>query len=208
MDEKSGCPIPHASSLRWRDRLRVLPFFERCRGRDFMRRIGERVGADNGATLVETAMACTIFFALLLGAFEFSLAFYTFHYTSSAAREASRYAIVRGSTCQTNLPLAPASFHCGATKDDIANYVKSLGYPGIEPANMTVGVTTCQGDLHAGSNNRPTTTWSTCDYTGTTYNNPGDEVQINVTYSFPLAIPFWNRESVGISSSSSMVYSQ
>lgn len=194
--------------LRWRDRLRipVKPSRSRCRG--LVVRIRCALGENRGAALFETAVACTVFFALLLGIFEFALGFYTFHYTSNAARQGSRYAIVRGSTCETNLPLAPASFHCSATKDDIANYVKGLGYPGIDPANMDVAVTTCHGNLHSGSNGKPTTNWPTCDNTGTLYNNPGDQVQVKVTYHFPLAIPFWKYERVGIGSTSSMVYSQ
>ena len=176
--------------------------------RELRSRIRGVLKADDGATLFETAVACTVLFALLLGVFEFSLAFYTYHYASNAARQGSRYAIVRGAACQTDLPLAPASFHCNASKDDIANYVKGLGYPGIDPANMDVAVTTCQGNLHTGSNGKPTTNWPTCDNVGTSYNNPGDQVQVTVTYQFPLAIPFWKYERVGIGSKSSMVYSQ
>lgn len=171
-------------------------------------RIHRGLQADEGATLFETAVACVVLFAVLLGVFEFSLAFYTYHYASNAARQGSRYAIVRGSACQTDLPLAPASFHCNASRDDIANYVKGIGYPGIDPANMDVAVSTCAGNLHTGSDGKPTTNWPTCDGAGTSYNNPGDQVQVKVTYHFPLAIPFWKYEKVGIGSTSSMVYSQ
>lgn len=176
--------------------------------RNLLRRLRHCFKSDGGTTLVETAIACSIFFALLLGVFEFSLAFYTYHFTSSAARQGSRYAIVRGADCQMNLPAAPASFHCGASETDVARYVKNLNYPGINSSKyMGVTVTSFSHDLTTTSNNQPHTVWSSCGR-GTSCNAPGDQVQVTVTYDFPLSIPFWNKQSVRISSTSNMVYSQ
>ena len=56
---------------------------------------------EEGASIVETAFASTIFFAMLMGTFQMLLASYTFHFVSDAAREATRYAMVRGSTSCT-----------------------------------------------------------------------------------------------------------
>ena len=163
---------------------------------------------DEAATLVETALASMIFFAVLLGIFQFALGFYIYHYSSNAARQGSRYAIVRGANCSTNLPTAPASFHCNASESDIAAYITGLGYPGVDAArNLNVTVNSCAGSLHADPSGKPTTSWSPCTR-GTAYNEPGDEVQVTVNYAFPLVIPFWKGQSVGISSTSSMVYSQ
>ncbi len=162
---------------------------------------------EEGAALVEFAIASVILFAILLGIFEFSLAFYSYHYVSSAARLGSRYAIVRGFDCQVNLPLATSDFHCGATESDIARYVKTLGYPGIDPGRMTVTVSTCPARAVTDANGNSTTTWGTC-VNGTAYNKPGDQVQVTVRYDFPLSIPFWKQETVPVRSTSNMVYSQ
>lgn len=153
---------------------------------------------DDGATLVETALALTILFVLLFGIFEFSMAFYTYHYVSDAAREGSRWAMVRGSESCTN---TPALTSCDASVSDIQNYVKSLAYAGIDSVNrMTVDVQTCPYS-------KSTASWSACA-TGTTDNAPGDQVQVTVTYSFPLSIPFWGTKTIPVSSTSTMVYSQ
>lgn len=176
--------------------------------RSFLPRLYPCLRDEAGSNLVETALASTVFFVLLLGIFEFSLAFYTYHYVSSAARQGSRYAIVRGADCSMNLPSAPASFHCGATETNISDYVKGLGYPGINsPKYMTVTVNTFSHVLGTDASGNPHTTWTSCGE-GTTCNAPGDQVQVTVTYNFPLSIPFWKQQSLGISSTSNMVYSQ
>jgi len=46
--------------------------------------------------------------------------------------------VVRGSTSCTN---TPNLVNCNASPDTIGNYVKGLGYAGINPANMTVTTT-------------------------------------------------------------------
>jgi len=166
------------------------------------------IASEEGAALVEFAIACAIFFALLFGVFELSLGFYTFHYVSNAARQGSRWAMVRGSACAIYTNTTP----CPAQESDIANYVKGLAYPGIDSVNnMTVKVYTYSYDI---SNS----TWTSCGEMsgGTICNAPGDQVQVQVTYAFPLSIPFWatptftncKAGSVCINSTSTQVISQ
>lgn len=194
--------------LPWRHRPYYSRPFMNSSCPDFSSLFRRSLRNDEGASLVETALASTIFFAVLLGIFQFAMGFYVYHYSSNAARQGSRYAIVRGSDCSANLPAATASFHCNASESDIAAYITGLGYPGVDAAhNLNVAVSSCAGSLHTDANGKPTTTWSTCAR-GTSNNNPGDEVQVTVTYTFPLAVPFWKSQSIGISSTSSMVYSQ
>ena len=59
---------------------------------------------EDGASIVEMALASAVVMGMLFGVTYMSLALYTFHYISEAAREGSRYAIVRGSTCHANTP--------------------------------------------------------------------------------------------------------
>lgn len=198
----------HPLTAPWRRRLhhsRPSPG-RRCGDRAVV--IYRRLANEQASSLVETAVASMIFFAVLLGIFQFALGFYIYHYSSNAARQASRYAIVRGSNCSANLPAATSSFHCNASESDIAAYIKGLGYPGVDAAhNLDVTVNSCAGSLQTGANGKPTTSWSPC-IRGTSYNDPGDQVKVTVTYAFPLVVPFWKAQSVGISSTSSMVYSQ
>ena len=144
------------------------------------------VRSEDGSTLVEMALTMIILLMILFGLIEMCLALYTYHFVSDAAREGSRFAIVRGSACE--LP----GYECNATATQIQTYVQGLGFPGINPSNMTV-----------------TTTWSA--YPGGAVcacNDPGDLVTVNVSYKFPLAIPFVPASTLAMSSTSSMVISQ
>jgi len=188
--------------------LRISRYLRHISGRGLLNRNEIVFQGEEGATLVEMALATTILFALLFGVFEISLASYTYHYISDAAREGARWAMVRGSNCYQDMPWAPSSFKCGATTDQISDYVKSLGYPGIDSRNMTV-TTTWHAAHHVTTSDPPSTTWDSDDCGDTDpCKVPGNEVQVTVTYNFPLSIPFWKSETIPISSTSTMVISQ
>jgi Flp pilus assembly protein TadG len=151
---------------------------------------------ETGSAIVEMALSSSVLFAMFFGMFEMSMASYTYHYVSDAAREGSRYAVVRGSTSCHNTGLTG----CGATSDTIATYVKALPYPGINPSNMTV--TTTWYKPSAGT----PTAWTLCS-TGTC-NAPGYLVKVNVLYAFPLSVPFIPARTINVTSTSQMVISQ
>src|ERR1017187_6090213 len=158
---------------------------------------------DSGAALVEMAMSCLVLLAAFFGVFEFSLASYTYHYVSEAAREGARYAMVRGSTSCINTPNLST---CNATATQISNYVKDLGYPGINStSNMTVAVSWLTATTVTGGSST-TTTWAACS-TGTC-NLPGNMVKLVVTYAFPLTVPFSTRNTIDVTSTAQMVVSQ
>jgi Flp pilus assembly protein TadG len=152
-------------------------------------RAGWRLAGDEGSAIVEMAVVSSILFAVLFGIIELSLALYTYNYVSDAAREATRYAIVRGSAC-TQLT------NCGATSAQIQSYVQGLGYPGMNSSNTTV-TTTWYSPSSA-----PPTTWTAC---GSPCRDPGDAVQVMVTYSFPLSVPFVPNSTLSLHSTSLMV---
>jgi len=146
--------------------------------------------------MVEMAVSSAVFFAMFIGIFEMCMALYAYHFVSDAAREASRYAMVRGSnSCSFN----PSLTNCNATSAEIQTWVQSLGYPGLSKSNLTATTTWLTA-----SATQPTT-WSTC--ASGTCNVPGNQVQVVVTYAFPLAIPFWKKGTLTISSASRMVIS-
>jgi Flp pilus assembly protein TadG len=155
------------------------------------------VGGEEGASLVETALASTIFLVMLIGTFQMMLGSYTLHFVSDAAREGTRYAIVRGSTSCTN---TPSLSNCNATADQIKAYVRGLKYPGITSSKLTVTTT-----WQTASTTKPTT-WSACG--SGTCNAPGNQVKVVATYAFPLSIPFVPKSTFNLTSTSRMVISQ
>jgi Flp pilus assembly protein TadG len=159
------------------------------------RRLGSE---EEGASMVETAVAMLVLLPILLGVIEFSLLFYAYHDVTDAAREACRWAAVRGSLSCTN---TPGLTNCKATTDQIQSYVRNLGYPGLTPANLSVTT-----NWLVASAPPPPTTWSACS--SGTCNAPGNEVQVTVTYPFTIAIPFWKAAAIKVSSTSTMVIAQ
>lgn len=152
---------------------------------------------EEGLSMVETAISCTVLFALLFGICQMSLAIYVYYVTSDAARQATRYAIVRGSTSCTNTPNLS---NCDATAANIQSYVQGLGFPGIKSSQ--VGVST---SWYSSSSSTPTT-WSACG-TGIC-NAPGNLVKITVSYPMTFQIPFSKNIALNLTSTSQMVISQ
>jgi Flp pilus assembly protein TadG len=125
----------------------------------------------------------------VFGIIQIRLALYSYHSISDAAREATRYAIVRGSSCSGFVSACPAQ----AT--DIQTYVRGMGFPAIVTSNLTV-----------------TTTWPTtgasCTPSTTPCNNPGNLVSVTVSYQLPLTILFVSSSTLTMHSTSKMVISQ
>jgi Flp pilus assembly protein TadG len=61
-------------------------------------RLGIALRREEGATLVEAAVGLVVLLALFIAILQICLALYASHFVADAAREGSRYAIVRGST--------------------------------------------------------------------------------------------------------------
>jgi Flp pilus assembly protein TadG len=148
---------------------------------------------EEGSVILETAMSSIILLTFLFGVIETGFALYSYHFISEAAREGTRYAIVRGSTAGASTCAAPGPPTCIAQSADIQTYVKGLGFPGINPGNMTV-----------------TPTWSayanasSCPATGPC-NSPGNLITIQVQYSFPLTVPFIPAHTFAMSSTAAMI---
>lgn len=188
-------PRKNTMRLRWPGRHRTAG----NRARAFFTNSKQPSGAiarlarsETGATLVETAISLSILLCVLVGTFEMCLALYSYHYVSYAAREASRYAVVRGSTSCSNTPNLT---NCNITSAQLQTWVQSLGFPGIISNNLTV-----------------TTTWPTtganCYPSTTPCNNPSNLVNVVVNYAYPFTVPFWKSGTINISSTSQMVISQ
>ncbi|MGC8548074.1 MAG: TadE/TadG family type IV pilus assembly protein [Acidobacteriaceae bacterium] len=157
------------------------------------RRIARRLRCRRGQSLVESALSLGIIIAVLIGILELTLALYCYNYVAYAAREATRWAMVRGSTC-TGLS------SCNATADQIQTYVQNLNYPIVQPSQLAVTTTwLSRATLTPAS-------WTTCS--AAPCNLPGNEVQVEVAYPFTMEIPIVGQIGLNLHSTSSMVISQ
>jgi hypothetical protein len=156
---------------------------------------------EEGGSLVEMALSCLILIPILFGIVQLSIGLYCYHYAADAAREATRWAIVRGGNCTSLF----GSGYCspkdgkidGASDNDIAQHVKGLGYP--YSASVTTGTQWC---LAGGT----PANWSNCSTTKD--NRAGNQVKVTVSYAYPLIIPFIKTNTINISSTSSMTIVQ
>ena len=165
---------------------------------------GAAVLCEQGASLVEMALSCLILIPILFGIIQLSIGLYCYHYAADAAREATRWAIVRGSTCNVIFGsgyCSPTSASgTGADGNDISQYVTTLGYPYSARVTTTTKWCTNGGATPA--------TWTTCSTTKGGNNVPGNQVQVTVSYSYPLIIPYLKSNTINLSSVSSMTIVQ
>lgn len=166
-----------------------------------------RLRGETGGTLVETAFSITILLVLVIGIMDACLMVYSYHFISNAAREGTRYAIVRGNQWTqppwnyTGTCSSYTAAGCVATEQNIEDYVKSLSFPGIDTSNITViptsyvayGATAC---TDPGVSNPPA-----C-------NSVGNLIEVKVQYKFATFIPFIPSRFLTMSSTSRMLVSQ
>jgi Flp pilus assembly protein TadG len=132
--------------------------------------------SEAGQSLVEFAATFSVLIGFIFGFIELCLAFYSFGMISESAREGSRYAMVRGSTCVNG-----AKASCVATAAQVNTFVSSLGFPNIGGGNVNVSTTFPDGNQ-----------------------NPGSRVQVQVTYQFPITMPYVTSGPISIASTSEM----
>lgn len=162
---------------------------------------------ERGGTLVETAISFLVLLMLIFGVIQGSLAVYNYHFLASAAHEATRYAIVRGggwdSACDGTGKAGSGygSSMCTASPTDVANYVASRNFPGL---NLTAA-DVCVEYLGAG----PGSATTTCSASSSNTDNvAGDIVQVTITYPFTLSVPGLPGYTFTMSNTSQMVISQ
>jgi Flp pilus assembly protein TadG len=161
---------------------------------------------ERGSTLVEFALVITILLTLMFAIIDFSRAMYAYHFVSNAAREATRYASVRGSACNTWASACPAA------NTDITSYVQSIVSSGIYVSSVTTGTPPSTAGALGVSTTWPATTGSgvTC-LTGsqTKVNYPGCIVTVKVQYNYGFSLPYLTSLSkMNMTSTSQFVISQ
>jgi hypothetical protein len=158
--------------------------------------------AEEGATLVEMALASSILFASVFGIIIMSFALYSYDFIADAARMGARYAMVRGAYCT-------GFSDCGVNEAQIATYVQSLAYPGINPSNLHV-TAKWYTVVRPGGLPPPATTIVDCSTSNPAgCNVPGtNSVEVIVQYTYPISIPFWRSTSLDMYSTSQLFITQ
>ena len=178
---------------------------------------------EEGAAMVEMGLSAIVAFMFLFGIVETSYMLYAYNYVSNAARDATRYAVIRGpNSCNdatvTPFPdcgLKPTNFSSTTdpTNNPLLAYIEGMGYPGLNPSNTSLEVKYMVATKTAAG----ATTWaydSTCsstsdiDANGNACNNVGNMVNVKVVHNFPLNIPFWKSMTVPVGSTSQMMISE
>jgi Flp pilus assembly protein TadG len=165
-----------------------------------------------GSTLVEFALVFIILVTILFGIAEFGHMLYAYHFVNQAAKEATRFAMVNGSTCNNDstfstnglgscrAPVTCAGASCSictsgctfAGVNDIQNFVQMITPMGIDHTKVTVTPTW------------PGTSAFCVASAGKGPSCPVD-VQVSYNYSFLFSLIRLKSSAVTLSSTSEMV---
>jgi Flp pilus assembly protein TadG len=163
----------------------------------FCRRRGER-----GAALVEYAFVLILFLSLLFGISGFGHALFVYHHLNNAAKEATRYAAVRGSNCSNDSSCLASNSASGVTGPttiaDVQQYVKNITPQSIDSAQLTITVCGVSDAAVACPASGP----AVC---AATVNSPGCTVSVQVQYAYNFIFPLIQTTPINMSSTSEMI---
>jgi Flp pilus assembly protein TadG len=161
---------------------------ERKRQMNWASRILKHPAGDGerGSALVEFSVCTVVFITLIFGIVEFSYAIYSYNFVSNAAREGTRYAMVRGTNCTGSCTQISGCVH-NQTCSALQTYINGMA-AGINTNNLTVQAACVP---------------SAGVYTALPC-NPGIPIQVQVQYTFYLFAPLSSR-SLTMSSTSQRV---
>ena len=140
------------------------------------RKVRRAVRGDDGSSLIEFAATLGLMMTFIFVLTQISMALYTYGMISECAREATRWASVRGTQC-----LTAGGASCTATTTSVSNYAKGLGFPNI-----------------GGSAISPVTTYPDLDEA------PGHRVKVTITYPYSVSLPFVPQKAISLQVSSEM----
>ncbi len=136
------------------------------------RKIGKQ-NEEAGSSSVEFALIAVLLLTVLFGVIDVGRALEAYHWVSNAARMATRYAMVRGTSCDPRLSGCEIGPPPGARESDVQNYVVTITQ-GVNPDNLTVTARCNPGS--SGPQPLP------CD--------PGQGVSVLIEYRFAFVSPF------------------
>jgi Flp pilus assembly protein TadG len=152
---------------------------------DLLRRcIAGLLREEDGGSMIEFAITISTALTLVFVIMQLCLALYMYGMISETAREATRWAIVRGSTCVTG-----SGTSCTTTTTAITTYAKGLGFPNVGGGTLAVTPTYPDTNPVGGAAN--------CQA-------PGCRVKVAVAYTVAISLPFVPRNNISLQSSSEM----
>jgi Flp pilus assembly protein TadG len=164
---------------------------------------------ERGANLVEYGLVVSMFLLLLFGIGGFGHAIYVYHQLNNAAKEATRYAAVRGSTCSNDNSCLASNSALGTvtgptTQADVTQFVKNITPTGVDPTKLTV--TVCGvSDTAACPASSPEVCTSAVGTLPATANYPGCTVQVQVQYAYNFIFPLIRTTVLNMSSTSDLI---
>jgi len=167
--------------------------------------LSRRSQDETGSALVEFAISSIVILGTFLAVFQMSVACYHYNTVAEITRETARWAAVRGSTCSVN---TPGLDNCNASATTIRDQAKKYGainWSQCTTSNpcVTVSYKTATTTL---VNSKTATTWSDCS--SGTCNLPGNMIVVSMTYPYSLNLPFVNKFSINLGSTSEMIVAQ
>ncbi|MGH9734934.1 MAG: TadE/TadG family type IV pilus assembly protein [Candidatus Acidiferrales bacterium] len=147
---------------------------------------------EKGSVLVESAFTIAMLFVMVFGIMDFGRALYTYHSLSNAARDATRWASVNGATCGSDGSCLAGPASLGT----VATYVRGMVGPGIDGSKINVQACGVQGA------DKCSASPAAC-----TLNQPGCDVQVQLSYSFNFLVPVARGGSITLSSNSETIIS-
>jgi len=192
MNDRSASGSRHGDRLTPMQRLASV-LTGRSSSRVLSRLRLRRLAAEDGAELIEFAVASTVFFLFVFGFVELCLVFFMYNTAAEAAREGSRWASVRGTTSYTTsgsntVCTNPNITGCPATSTGVQNSAQTV--PGA--SGMTITTSWCNSDGTTGCTSSNTNA------------KPGNIVKVTASYTFA-TVPFVTRSALTVSSTSEMV---
>jgi Flp pilus assembly protein TadG len=154
---------------------------------------------ERGSALIEVAVSSVLLLTLMLGILDTSRALYVDNFVSNSAREAVRYAAVRGSTWSGTSCATATTSACMATAANVSIFTDGLAPAGVSTSPTYLTVTTqWPGTTPSGAS---------CSTNGVN-NAPGCVVRVAVSYSFSYILPFLPKNAMALTSTSTMVIAQ
>ena len=135
---------------------------------------------DRGEAAMTMVLSVPIMVCFIFGLMQVCVAYYSYERISEIAREGTRYAIVRGATCETY-----AGGSCTISASSLQTYVLGLGFPDLAGGTTSVVASFPDGDEAI-----------------------GHHVRVVVTYVFPYKIPYSTAKSFTLTSTSQMTFIQ
>ena len=144
--------------------------------------------SERGSATLEFGLVSIVLLAMIFSLISFGEALYSYHFVADAAREAVRYASVRGSACV-------GFADCNIDQPGIQNYISTH-----VPSGITAASVNAQISWPVQPNSPPV-----CN---SIQNSPGCTVSVEVTYPFNFLIPLSPWGTINMQSSSQMIISQ